>query len=157
MKRVSNKLIKIVPDTNLIISGLLWHGDPRQILNLAETKEIELYGSEDTYNEFCDVIRRPKFQKILASNIYTPEKLILDYRGIINIVSLYNELVDLKVVDGDEDDDIFFRTAHLAGAKIIVSKDTKVLGVKKHGGITVVDPTTFLNNTLPKLKKGEFF
>lgn len=157
MKRVPNKLIKVVPDTNLIISGFLWHGDPRQILNLAEMKEIELYGSEDTHKEFCDVISRPKFQKILASNIYTPEKLILDYRGILNMVSLHGELTDLRVVDGDKDDDLFFRTARLAGAVIIISKDARVLAVKKHAGITVVDPTTFLNDTFPKLKRGEFF
>lgn len=156
MSRVPNKLIKVVPDTNLIISGFLWHGDPRQILNLAEMKEIELYGSEDTYKEFCDVIRREKFQKILASNIYTPEKLIQDYRGIINMVSLRGELADLRVVDGDKDDDLFFRTALLARAQIIISKDTKVLGVKKHAGITVVDPAIFLNDTFLKLKRGEF-
>ncbi len=157
MKRVPNKLIKVVPDTNLIISGFLWHGDPRQILNLAEMKEIELYGSEDTHKEFCDVIHRPKFQKILTSNIYTPEKLILDYRGIINMVSLYGELADLKIVDGDEDDDIFFRTARLAGAEIIISKDARVLEVKKCDGITVVDPATFLADVFAKLQKGEFF
>ncbi|MDO8474268.1 MAG: putative toxin-antitoxin system toxin component, PIN family [bacterium] len=157
MRRVPSKLIKVVPDTNLIISGFLWHGDPRQILNLAETNEIELYGSEETYNEFCDVIRREKFKKILASNIYTPEKLTLDYRGIINMVSLRGELADLRVVDGDKDDDLFFRTALLARAQIIISKDTKVLGVKKHAGIIVVDPATFLNDIFSKLKKGKLF
>lgn len=154
MKRVLTNLIKVIPDTNIIISGLLWHGDPRQILNLAEAKEIELYGSEETYKEFCDVIKRPKFQKILASNIYTPEKLILDYQGLINMVSLYNEFAGIKIVE-DEDDNIFFRAAKIADAKIIVSKDVKhVLKIKKFDNIHVVEPDIFLK-IFPKLKQGK--
>ncbi len=73
------------------------------------------------------------------------------------MVSLYGELADLKIVDGDEDDDIFFRTARLAGAEIIISKDARVLEVKKCDGITVVDPATFLADVFAKLQKGEFF
>lgn len=121
MKRVLSNLIKVIPDTNIIISGLLWHGDPRQILNLAETKEIELYGSEETYKEFCDVIKRPKFQKILASNIYTPEKLILDYQGLINMVSLYNEFAGIKIVE-DEDDNIFLELRKSLMQKLLFPK-----------------------------------
>jgi len=151
MKRVQSKLIKVVPDTNVIISGLLWHGNPRQIINLAEAKEIELYGSEETYREFCDVIKRPKFQKILDSNIYTPEKLMLDYRGLINMVSVRDELLGIRIV-GDDDDDIFFETARIAGASIVISKDEKVLKVKKHGGIYAVEPEIFLK-IFPELKR----
>ncbi|GAF87392.1 unnamed protein product, partial [marine sediment metagenome] len=80
--------MRIVPDTNLIISGLLWRGNPRRIINLAQAKKIELYGNEETYKEFCRVVEYIKFQKYLTREIFSPQKLIIDYRALIKPVSI---------------------------------------------------------------------
>lgn len=154
MNHVLNKLIKIVPDTTIIISGLLWKGKPREFINLAESKEIELFGSEETYKEFCEVIKRPKFQRILAKNIYTPERLILDYQGLINIVSLRDTLSGISVVTCDKDDDAFFRTAKACNAKFIVTGDNSVLDIIKYDDIRIVKVATFLD-IFPKLRDGQ--
>lgn len=145
------KFIKIVPDTNVLISSLLWRGPSREILNKAESKEVELYGSEETQEEFCRTVRYPKFEKYLTRSIYTPEKLILDYRGIINIISLRGILDGVNFVKDDPDDDKFIRTAKAVGAKIIVSGDPHLLKLKKIDEIRMVEPAVLLK-ILPKLK-----
>lgn len=143
--------IKAVPDTNVLMSGLLWRGPSREILNKAEAKELELYGSEGAYEEFCRVVYYPKFKKYLARNIYTPKKLILDYKGIINMVSLYEILDGVSFAKDDPDDDKFIRIAKVIGAKIIVSGDPHLLKLKKVGEIRIVEPAVFLK-IFPKLR-----
>jgi uncharacterized protein len=37
--------MRVVLDTNSVVSGLLWQGSPRRILNLTREGEISLYAS----------------------------------------------------------------------------------------------------------------
>lgn len=143
--------MRIVPDTNLIISGLLWRGNPRRIINLAQAKEIELYGSGETYSEFRRVAEYTRFQKYLEREIFSPQKLIVDYRAFIKPVSVAGILPGISVVKDDPDDDAFFRVAKACGAKLIISGDPHLLKIKKYDDIRVVEPTIFLE-IYPKLR-----
>lgn len=136
--------MRIVPDTNLIISGLLWRGNPRRIINLAQAKEIELYGSGETYAEFCRVAGYGRFQKYLEREIFSSPKLILDYRAFIKPVSVKDILPGISIVSKDPDDDAFFRVAKACGAKLIISGDPHLLEIKKYDDIRVIEPTIFL-------------
>lgn len=136
--------MRIVPDTNLIISGLLWRGNPRRIINLAQAKEIELYGSSETYSEFRRVAEYTRFQKYLEREIFSPQKLIVDYRAFIKPVSVANILPGISIVKKDPNDDAFFRVAKACGARLIVSGDPHLLEIKKYDNIRVVEPTIFL-------------
>jgi len=140
----------IVPDNNILISGLLWKGNPRKIINLAYRKKVEFYGSKETYEEFCRVVTYPRFKKALSREIFTPQRLIIDYKSIIKIVPTSRILVEVNVVKKDPDDDIFFRVAKASKAKIIVSGDPHLLEVKKYDDIRVVEPVVFLE-IFPKL------
>ena len=54
--------MKIVLDTNILISGILWKGSPNEILKHIETdKKLELVQSAETFNELEEVIKRGKF------------------------------------------------------------------------------------------------
>lgn len=143
--------MKVVPDTNLILSGLLWRGIPRQIINLAHAKEIELYGSGETYKEFCRIVRYSKFRKYLSREIFTPQKLVIDYRVLVRMVSLFDNLTGVNIVRDDPDDDMFFRVAKACGAKFIVSGDPHLLNIEKYDSIRVVEPAIF-GEIFPKLK-----
>lgn len=140
-------MIKIVPDANILLSGMLGHpGPPRKIINLALAKKIVMYGSEETYKEFREKIMLPRLQKYLKAQIFTPEKMILDYRSFINMVEPFNILAGVNIVAADPDDDIYFRVAKTCDAKIIISGDKNVLKVKKYDGILVVKPADFLRS-----------
>lgn len=143
--------MRIVPDTNLIISGLLWRGNPRQIINLAHAKEIELYGSGETYKEFGRVVEYKKFRKYLVREIFSSQKLVIDYRALLKPVSTSGIFPGVNIVKEDPPDDAFFRVAKACNSKIIVSGDTHLLKVEKYDDIRVVEPAIFLE-ILPKLQ-----
>jgi len=59
--------VRFVADTNIIISGLLWHGPPRRVLESARAGDTELFTSPTILSELDDVLRRPKFADLPAS------------------------------------------------------------------------------------------
>lgn len=149
-------MIKIVPDANILISGMLgFPGLPRKIINLSLVKRIVMYGSNETYEEFCDKVYLPRLQKYWKTQIFTPEKMILDYRLLMNMVEPFDMLTGVKIVKSDPDDDKYFRLAKACGAKIIVTGDKKILEVKKYDGIRVTTARSFLES-FSKLQQGDF-
>lgn len=142
-------MIKIVPDANIILSSMLGsYGPPRKLINLALMKHIVLFGSSETYNEFKRKIELPKFKKYFDRQIFTPEKLTLDYRTYINIIEPHNTLQGVNIVKEDPDDDMYFRVAKASGSKIIVTGDSHLLKIKKFDDIIVVEPRKFVEKIL---------
>ena len=150
-------MIKVVPDANIILSGMISrYGAPRKILDFALAKKIVLYGNDETYKEFCEKIFLPRLQKYLRAQFFTPEKMMLDYKSFINMVEPFDTLSGINIVEKDPDDDVYFRVAKASNAKVIVTGDKAVLGVKKYDGILVVSATNFLNS-FQKLGSSKFF
>lgn len=139
-------MIKVVPDTNILLSGMLGYpGYPRKILNLSLAKKIVLYGSEETFKEFKEKIYLPRVQKYWRKQIYTPEKLLLDYRSLIKVVEPYEVLEGLSITR-DEDDDIYFRIAKACNSKIVVSGDKDILEVGKFEDIRAITGRKFIES-----------
>ncbi|MFA5271130.1 MAG: putative toxin-antitoxin system toxin component, PIN family [Candidatus Omnitrophota bacterium] len=140
-------MLKVVPDANILISAMFgFPGMPRQIFNLALKKDIILFGSQETYNEFCEKVRTyQKFQRYWQRQIFTPEKIIVDYKTVINMAPTKGIYQDVCIVQADPSDDIYFKTAKACGAKIIISGDKHLLGVKKFDNILVVKPRNFID------------
>ena len=58
--------MRIVADTNTVVSGLLWRGKQRRILDAARDGIVELCISDALLYELEDVLSRPKFSKRLV-------------------------------------------------------------------------------------------
>ncbi len=150
-------MIKIVPDTNIILSGILGKPGPtRRIIDLALDKKILLYGSQPSYAEFCEKITHKRFQAYLKKQIYTPEKIILDYRFFINIVDTKNIYGGQSIVTRDPDDDEYFKIAKACNSQVIITRDADLLDIKKYDGIIAVTPEKYLTS-LRKLHGGNLF
>ena len=54
-------MFKVVFDTNVLISAILFGGYPRECLRLAIEGKVELYITEEIIREFEGVLRREKF------------------------------------------------------------------------------------------------
>jgi hypothetical protein len=54
--------VRVVPDTNVYISALLWTGIPHRLLGLAETGELTLVTTPAIMEELREVLGRPKFR-----------------------------------------------------------------------------------------------
>ena len=78
--------MRIIIDTNALLSGLLWQGTPHALLNQARTGMVELITSPDLLAEFADVIQRPKFASILQRTSHTPTKILAELRQLSEIV-----------------------------------------------------------------------
>jgi uncharacterized protein len=52
---------RVVPDTNVYISGLLWTGIPHRLLRLAEAGDVTLVTTPAIMEELREVLGRPKF------------------------------------------------------------------------------------------------
>ncbi len=53
--------MRVTADTNTIVSGSLWHGNPRRVLDAAHDGLIELFTSKILLEELKDVLGRGKF------------------------------------------------------------------------------------------------
>ena len=60
--------MRVVLDTNVIISAVLFGGKPRLILEAALAGHFELFLSDAMVDELHDVLRRPKFQPARSSD-----------------------------------------------------------------------------------------
>lgn len=59
--------MRVVLDTNTVVSGLLWGGASKLLLNAAHERRIELFTSAILLAEFADVLPRGKFARKLQA------------------------------------------------------------------------------------------
>jgi putative PIN family toxin of toxin-antitoxin system len=59
--------MRLVLDTNVIISGLLWGGPPRHLLDLAQTSKIKLYTCSQLLKNWPTHLPTPNFQTAFSS------------------------------------------------------------------------------------------
>ena len=52
--------MRLVLDTNVVVSGLLWDGPPRRLLDLAVRGDIALFSSTVLLDELAGVLRNPR-------------------------------------------------------------------------------------------------
>lgn len=66
--------MRIVVDTNTVLSGLLWQGPPRRLLDLARARQITLCTSQTLLAELAEVIARDKFtHRVRAAGLSAAE------------------------------------------------------------------------------------
>jgi uncharacterized protein len=128
--------MRVVVDTNVVISALGWGGQPRQLLKAAADGLITLYTSPALLEELHDVIHRPHIVAVLTKRQSTPQTALAYYQQLtIQVSPLSTPLVVLK----DSDDDHVIAAAVAADANLIVSGDAKhLLPLKVHLSIQIV-------------------
>ncbi|MBI3168158.1 MAG: putative toxin-antitoxin system toxin component, PIN family [Chloroflexi bacterium] len=127
--------MKIVLDTNTVISGLFWKGAPRQVLDLARSGKFTLFTSPELLAELADVLGRQKFSERLARANTNVEELVLGYASLANTV---RSIHISPVIKADPDDDKVLACAKTANAEIITSGDRHLLELREYEGIRIV-------------------
>jgi putative PIN family toxin of toxin-antitoxin system len=132
--------VRIVLDTNVVISALLWRGTPYRLLEAIRQHASLLYSSPVLLEELTDVLTRPKVTKQLAVIGKTPHQVIADYIEAIELV----EPIETPRIVRDPDDDHVIAAALAAAADLIVTGDTDLLDLKTHERIPIVTPAEAL-------------
>lgn len=127
--------MRVVADTNTLVSGSLWPGVPRQLLDLARTGACQLITSEPLLNELAAVLGRGKFQGRLERAGLTVESLLGTYRRLAQVVS--PAPIPPTVLSDPADDQVL--AAALSGqAHLIVSGDADLLTLSTFRGIRIL-------------------
>ena len=58
--------MKVVLDTNVVVSAMLWGGTPRKLFDLADAGQVTLFTSVDLLREMTGILSRDKFSQKIA-------------------------------------------------------------------------------------------
>ncbi|MDO4231208.1 MAG: putative toxin-antitoxin system toxin component, PIN family [Lautropia sp.] len=126
--------LRVVLDTNVVASAILWGGKPRELLRLARAGRISLFTSVPMLAELADILERPKFAGKILASLQTVEQIVEGYAELAAVVSPF----PVSGVAPDPDDDVVIGTALAAQAKIIVTGDKPFLSVGIHEGVRLM-------------------
>lgn len=128
--------MRIVLDTNVVLSALLWRGTPHQLLTaIRQQPDVLLYSSTALLDELADVLTRPSATKRLAVIGKTAREVLSDY---VEAVELVEPTTVPPVVPTDPDDDQVIAAALTAHADLIVSGDSDLLSIASFERIPIV-------------------
>ncbi|MDT7542311.1 MAG: uncharacterized protein QOE33_2215 [Acidobacteriota bacterium] len=130
--------MRVVADTNVVVSGLLWRGNPRRVLDAARDGIIELFTSIALLEELEDVLSRERFALRLEAAKVTPRELVLGYVALATIV----EAAPIEpVILADTDDDAVLACALAAQCEVITSGDSHLLDLKQYKEVRILTPS----------------
>lgn len=127
--------MRIVLDTNVVVSALVWGGTPYKLIEAAAAGEIALYTSPVLLSELRDVLMRAHLASRLAALRTSVEDAIALYAELAICAS---PPATPRVVPGDVDDDHVIAAAVTAHADLVVSGDRHLLSMRSYQGIRIV-------------------
>src|SRR3990167_8722286 len=129
--------MKIIIDTNVLMSGIFWSGPPAKILQAWQNRQIDFVLSPDILQEYLRV-----------SDVLAQKYPGVDVDDIIEILVKRSKIYDIKSlstpVSRDPNDDMFIACAIATKVKIIVSGDLDLLQVNGYQSIKIVKPKQFV-------------
>mgnify|MGYP000129575428 CR=1 FL=1 len=137
--------MKVVLDTNVLISGLLWRGGPWEILKLAEAGQVTLCITPPLLEELEEVLKHEKLRPRLQELGVEREEVIT---YVLSLVSLYEETCSVEAVSSDPSDNIVINCALSAGASLIISGDRHLLTLARYQDIQIISPHDFITGKL---------
>jgi putative PIN family toxin of toxin-antitoxin system len=135
--------VKIVCDTDVLISGVLFGGPARKILQLASRGVLVNFLSPDILREAEDVLGRSKFG--------------LHPKQVLEIIALFKDTFEIVIpslrvqaIQSDPEDNHVIEAALAAGAEFIISGDKHLLKLMEWEGIHVVSPAQFVETIIDR-------
>ena len=129
--------MKIVLDTNVLVSGLLNpYGAPGQIARMAAMGEISLCFDARILGEYSDVLLRPRFG-FRAEHV----DALLEQIRVAGVSPATHALTSQLP---DRDDEAFLEVAVAAAAEYLVTGNTRHFPVRLRCGMEVVSPAEFV-------------
>jgi uncharacterized protein len=133
--------VRLILDTNVLISGLLWRGSPHGLLDAANAGTIIIVSSPALLVELEEVLHRPKFAAILSRTSRTPQAVLDEVRKLVEVIA---PPPLPQPVCRDPDDDPVLALAIAAQVDFIVSGDADLLDIGQYQGIGILSPATAL-------------
>jgi len=131
--------VRVVADTNILVSALLFGGPPDQVFFAGLRGEIQLLISLSLLKELEKVLKE-KFKL----NFHLVREIIEEVREVAEIVEVSSHI---KAISYPDEDNRVLECAVDGKADFIVTGDTKhILPLKEYGGIKILSPSEFLRH-----------
>jgi putative PIN family toxin of toxin-antitoxin system len=130
---------KVTIDTNILVSGFGWKGNPHRVLDMVVRGEIELFTSREQFEELSRVLDYPKFE--------FSDKQKVGFKSLLSSVASFVETAtELDIIKEDPTDNRILECAMVADVDFIVSGDEHLLSIKKFGRIEILTASEFLKS-----------
>jgi putative PIN family toxin of toxin-antitoxin system len=131
-------MIRVVPDTNVLVSAVIAGGKPREFMRRSVEGEWTLVSSPALVEEFAEVLGRPKFG-------LDPDEVLRALRALLRLAEVVVPRKGVQIVVADPDDDRVLEAALEGRAQYIISGDRHLLALKEFEGIRIVRVAEFLD------------
>jgi putative PIN family toxin of toxin-antitoxin system len=130
--------MKVILDTNVLVSGIFFKGPPFRIYQIWKKGQIDIVISHEILEEYRRVIQdiSTQFPHINISNLF--EIITLKAHFTLSL-TLHPQICE------DPDDDKFFSAALASKTSIIISGDKHLLDKSGFSEINVLKPKNFLD------------
>jgi uncharacterized protein len=130
--------LKIVLDTNVLVSGLLSpFGPPGEIVRMVSSGALTLCLDARILSEYDEVLARPRF-----GVDHDAVAALLDY---LSVASDTIAASPLQVRLPDPDDEPFLEVAAAGGAEYLVTGNVAHFPVAARAGVEIVSPAQFVD------------
>lgn len=128
-------MLRIVLDTNIAISGLIWRGPPHQLLVALTEDQFTAYTSYALVSELTRKLLGTKLGRELLKRDIAAQQLVLSYGALCEF---FSPAPLTQRISRDPDDDAVLACALAAPADLIVSGDQDLLVLQAFEGIPIV-------------------
>jgi len=129
--------LRVVFDTNILVSAPLWHGPPARCVELARRGLVHSVTCNELLDEFVEVLLR-RFQ-LTVSEAEQARRSVVSFSEVVAITG------QLRVVTDDPNDGKGIECAFAGKANYIVTGDRNLLASGQYGGISIVKAAQFPN------------
>jgi putative PIN family toxin of toxin-antitoxin system len=130
-------MLRVVLDSNVIISGFLFGGPPARLLKHAVSGSIHCFTSLSILDEVRGVLLRPKFG-------LSPDQALRLVEELHELCDVVTPKRRVRAVPADPDDNAILECAMAAKADLIVSGDAHLLALQAWKKIRIVTPSAAL-------------
>jgi len=130
--------VKIVCDTNILVSGFMYSGNEREIIRKISLGEVINFTSKELLLEFASVIKRKKF-KLNKDE----QRRILKF--LIEISEIVEPTKTINIIKEDPADNRVIEVALESRSRYIISGDKHLLNLRKYKNIKILSAREFID------------
>ena len=138
MGKKPKKVKRVVLDTNVLVSALLFKGTLSKIIELWQGGKILPVISKETFDELRTVLEYPKFSLTQDEIQSIIENEVLPFFEIVDVIK------DVKDISKDPSDNKFISCALSASADYLVSGDKDLYDLRRFRSIKIIKVSDFL-------------
>lgn len=133
---------RVVLDTNIYLSGIIFGGNSRHVLDLIIKKKIKAISSPAILLEISQKLKQ-KFK-------WSQDQIFLTIKTIIKTTKIVKPKEVLRAVKADKSDNKIIEAAVESKSNYIISGDKHLLKIKKYKKVRIVTPAEYLSIYLKK-------